>query len=97
MTEKHVHKFRRLRYKSGNEIFFCTLPDCSAKINQSLALGKRSICWRCGEPFIMNEYSLRLAKPHCNNCHKPKNEIVPPTINLSDRLQQITQPEEDEI
>lgn len=21
----------------------------------------------------MSEYALRLAKPHCDNCHKPKN------------------------
>ena len=73
--EKHIHKFRRLKYKSGNSIFFCALPDCNQKINISLALGKRSICWRCEEPFIMSEYSLRLAKPHCSNCHKTKKEI----------------------
>ena len=71
----HIHKFKRLRYKSGNEIFFCALPDCNQKINPALALGKRSICWRCGEPFIMNDYSLRLAKPHCEGCHKPKKDV----------------------
>jgi hypothetical protein len=73
---QHIHKFKRLRYKSGNEVFFCTLPDCNQKINPSLALGKRCICWRCGNPFIMNEYSLRLAKPHCDACHKPKVEKI---------------------
>jgi ribosomal protein S27AE len=70
----HVHKLKRLRYKSGNDIFFCALPDCAFKTNISLVLGKRSICWRCGESFVMNEYSIRLSKPHCNNCHKPKKE-----------------------
>lgn len=80
-VDKHVHKFKRLRYKSGNEIFFCALPDCSQKINPALALGKRSICWRCGEPFIMSEYSLRLAKPHCDACHKPKNDTKIPWIH----------------
>lgn len=70
----HVCKFKRLRYKSGNEVFFCTMPDCQKKMNPALCLGKRSICWRCGEEFILNEYSLRLAKPHCENCHKPKNQ-----------------------
>lgn len=76
MTEKHTHKLKRLKYKSGNSIFFCALPDCSFKINTSLALGKRSICWRCGEPFIMTEYCLRLVKPHCEGCHKPKKEVI---------------------
>ena len=77
---QHTHKFKRLKYKSGNTIFFCALPDCSQKINISLALGKRSICWRCGEPFVMTEYSLRLAKPHCEACHKPKKEVELPII-----------------
>jgi hypothetical protein len=72
MKEKHTHKMKRLKYKSGNTIFFCALPDCSFKTNVALALGKKSICWRCGNTFIMSEYSLRLAKPHCDNCHKPK-------------------------
>jgi len=70
--ERHIHKFKRLKYKTGNVTFFCALPDCNVKINPALALGKRSLCWRCGESFLMTEYSLRLAKPHCENCHKPK-------------------------
>lgn len=98
MAEKkivHIHKFKRLRYKSGNEIFFCTLPDCSQKINPALALGKRSICWRCSEPFIMTEYSLRLAKPHCDACHKTKNiDITLEEIGIVDAAQSICTPGE---
>lgn len=56
----------------------------------------------------MNEYSLRLSKPHCENCHKPKKIdttldeiIVPetiPVLTLAQRLQQtLKQTEEDEI
>jgi hypothetical protein len=71
-TEKHVHKLKRITYRSGNTTFFCAL-DCNYKINPALALGKKSICWRCAEEFILNEYSLRLAKPHCEKCHKSKN------------------------
>lgn len=100
---EHIHKFKKLRYKSGNEVFFCALPDCSQKINISLALGKRTLCWRCGEPFIMTEYSLRLVRPHCENCHKSKNAIIDnpdktfdsevklgpiETLTLAERLQQ---------
>ncbi len=73
MIEKHVHRLRRLKYKTGNAIFFCTLPDCSYKINTNLALGKRSICNRCGQEFLMDEYNLRLAKPHCLACHVSKD------------------------
>ena len=82
-VEKHICKFKRIVYKSGNAIFFCTLPDCNKKINPALALGKRSICWRCGEPFILTEYSLRLAKPHCDACHKPKKIEVPEQLDMN--------------
>lgn len=113
MTEKqkHIHKFKRLKYKSGNEIFFCALPDCNKKSNPALLLGKRSICWRCGSEFIMNDYALRLAKPHCEGCHKPKKEElntdrevlvdIPTELSLSERLSQTIQQagkqEEEEI
>lgn len=107
VLEKHIHKLKRIKYRSGNTSFFCVL-DCSFKTSTALALGKKSICWRCNEVFIMNEYSLRLSKPHCENCHKPKKIdttldeiIVPetiPVLTLAQRLQQtLKQTEEDEI
>lgn len=71
---EHVHKFKAHAYGSGHKIFFCTLPDCNKKLKVALALGKKCICWRCGEPFILNEYSLRLVRPHCEDCHKSKNK-----------------------
>jgi len=61
----------------------------------------------------MSEYDLRLAKPHCDACHKPKgvqeslneispmfNSYEPPEQSLADRLQQTiqqAQEQEDEI
>lgn len=72
MPEKHIHKLKRHTYKSGNQIYFCVL-DCGYKISPALAVGKKSICNRCGLEFTMTEYSVRLAKPHCEACHKPKN------------------------
>lgn len=69
---KHVHKLKKHKYPTGNTIFFCVLPDCHFKIDSALALGKRALCNICGNEFIMNEYSLKLVKPHCNNCGKTK-------------------------
>jgi hypothetical protein len=73
---KHVHKLKRIKYKSGTVSLFCTLPDCTYKVNPALALGKRCICWRCEKEFLLNEYALRLAKPHCEACHKPKGDVT---------------------
>jgi hypothetical protein len=67
---KHIHKLKKHKYKTGNVIFHCVLPDCYFKIEAPLALGKESLCHMCGEPFIMNEYTLKLSKPHCVNCGK---------------------------
>ena len=86
MTDKtkHIHKLKMIKYKTGNKVFFCSL-DCTFKISVQLALGKRSICWRCNEPFIMTEYSLRLVKPHCPQCHqsKDKKEIIESNNDIS--------------
>ena len=68
----HVHKLKRHKYPTGNTVYFCTLPDCHFKVDVALALGKRNICNSCGEEFILDEYSIRLARPHCRNCGKQK-------------------------
>lgn len=81
--QKHIHKLKRIKFKSGNASFFCTLPDCTFKVNPALALGKRSECWRCGEEFLLNEYSIRLAKPHCEKCHHPKKSDLAPSITVA--------------
>lgn len=73
---RHVHKLKRHSYRSGSSIYFCALPDCSFKVSVPLALGKRTLCWRCGDSFTMTEYAIRLAKPHCEACHKPKIKII---------------------
>lgn len=74
--QKHIHKVKRLNLSTGNKIYFCVLPDCPWKIKVALSLGKQVICWRCGEPFYLNEYSIRLAKPHCEGCHQSKNSAL---------------------
>lgn len=73
---KHVHKLKRKKYKTGNEIYFCTKPECYFKIGVEFSLGKLVECWRCGQPFTMNAYSVRLAKPHCETCHNVKGQYA---------------------
>lgn len=70
-------------YKTGSSIYFCVLPDCGYKVATQLALGKRAICWRCHNEFQMNDYSIRLAKPHCDKCHKRKDKNVYSSITTT--------------
>lgn len=73
MTKQgHIHKLKRHVYDTGNKIYFCVLDDCNYKVDCAMSLGKTNICHRCGNPFKMNEVSIRLAKPHCPNCSKKK-------------------------
>lgn len=70
--QAHIHKLKRHKYSSGNAVFFCILPDCHYKMDVALTLGKRTICNICDEEFIINEYTTKLAKPHCSDCGKIK-------------------------
>ena len=72
--EQHIHQLRKKKYRTGQAFFYCIGEECAFKINADVALNKRSLCNRCGKPFNLTQYSLRLAKPHCEDCHKKKNE-----------------------
>lgn len=70
---KHIHKLKKHKYaKTGHSIYFCVLPDCHYKIDHALALGKRTICNICSVEFVMTEATLKLFRPHCNDCGKVK-------------------------
>lgn len=69
---KHNHRLKKHKYKTGAEIFFCTLPDCHFKIEAALALGKVCVCNLCGEDFIMTERDTKRVRPHCPKCSKVK-------------------------
>lgn len=68
-VQDHIHKFKRTSYSTGTKVYFC-IDNCSYKIEVAFALGKVVRCNICDEDFAMNEYSIKLAKPHCNNCGK---------------------------
>lgn len=108
--QTHVHKFKKHTHKSGTAVFFCALPDCNKKINPALALGKRCICWKCGNEFILTEYSIRLVKPHCEACHVPKikgergesretlSEVIKeqPELSILDKLNAVLRKKQEE-
>ena len=70
--EQHIHQLRKKKYRTGQAFFYCIGEECAFKINADVALNKRSLCNRCGKPFNLTQYSLRLAKPHCEDCHNKK-------------------------
>ena len=84
----HVHKLKRHIYpKTGNAIYFCTLPDCHHKIDVALALGKTTICNHCGDEFTITESTLKLKFPHCSNCGKVRVKNEDGTYRLAKKVQ----------
>lgn len=68
----HAHKLMRHKYKNGSLTYFC-VRNCTFKIEPKLSVGLRVTCWRCGNEFSMNMYSIRRAKPCCDACVIPRN------------------------
>lgn len=72
---KHIHKYIRtdIGEKKPYVVYKCALPECTHYLAEKLALGKLSICWRCGNTFQLVK-RLMLKKPHCDACTKRQKE-----------------------
>lgn len=73
--DDHIHKYKKDILGKDYVIYKCVLPSCSHYLSERLIKGKFSICWRCGEPFIIK---LLHAKPHCDDC---VNKVAKPQVN----------------
>ncbi len=65
---KHIHKLKRHTYSTGTTTFYCTDDECTFKVSTEFSLGKMNICWGCNNPFKMDSYAIRAAKPKCTAC-----------------------------
>lgn len=72
---KHTHRYERVDIGVSKEylVYRCTLPDCSHYLPESLVVGKKSICWRCGAEFVIRK-DLLFKKPHCEDCIERKTD-----------------------
>lgn len=71
--EKHIHKYVRIKVGKNKRIEYkCAIPGCVHKVREEYAVGRESLCNRCGNVFYLNKENMRLAKPHCPYCTKNK-------------------------
>lgn len=70
---KHTHRYERVDIGVNKEyiVYRCSLPDCHHYLPETLVVGKKTICWRCGAEFILTR-NLLFKKPHCENCIERK-------------------------
>ena len=75
----HIHKYERVNIGVNRPhfIYKCSLPNCTHYVSERLVAGRLSICWRCGEAFVIRKGKNGvLKKPHCLGCTKRKDESL---------------------
>ncbi len=75
MAKKHIHKYHKINFFNG-KVWACALPDCSHYMPNHLVdmvPGKQSICWHCGESFIMDAHNMVDDRPVCAKCSAGTN------------------------
>jgi hypothetical protein len=84
---KHTHKYERRKLgKNSHIVFVCVLPGCSHNVSEELVKGRKSICWVCGEEFIVTKPRKNPIpkRPHCLTCtRKPDKSHVKPITDLN--------------
>ncbi len=96
MTKQHVHKYRRVDLGRDKNywVMQCSLPGCNSytpmrsKLSCPTLLGKVAICNSCGDRFLLDRRSLRLAKPTCSSCvESPKQRELKKVAELFNQLE----------
>lgn len=68
---KHVHRYMKTdpKLQRGGSVWRCTLPGCTHYMPHNVSvLGCKSICWECGQIFVMEEGNLESTMPKCVSC-----------------------------
>lgn len=83
MTQQHTHKYQKKNIaKKGNTPYYvmaCSLPNCSHNLSLELAIGKETICHKCGRKTVIwkDKNGIR-TKPYCKRgtgCNKKLTSI----------------------
>jgi hypothetical protein len=66
-AKRHTHRYHNIAGR-----WHCSLPDCTHFMPGNVAdniVGKKSVCWDCGNEFLLDEISLAMDKPICAACN----------------------------
>ena len=96
MSKQHVHKYRRVDI--GRDLPYWVMQCSEAGCTYYIAMktkktaphlvGKIAICNKCGDRFILDRRSLKLAKPICINCvQSPREEELKKVSKFFDNME----------
>lgn len=93
--DHEVHQYYLAKIgKKGWQVYRCAIPGCEHFLPHiKLMRGRKSICWGCGDDFILGVKHRRIHKPKCVNCTEGtrRTDIDKDTISeLAARLASIT-------
>jgi hypothetical protein len=73
----HVHKYLRIEWgKKKTPVMRCVLPNCTHYVHMEMVLGRQSICWKCGAPFVIDRLAVTRKKPKCYTCVNRKDQTL---------------------
>ncbi len=78
-AQKHTHRYHKI---AGQ--WSCSLPRCTHMIPGNIksgVIGRVSICWDCGNEFIIDESSAESDEPTCITCRTPNFDELLEKIN----------------
>lgn len=77
MSKKAVHsgphKYMLVEWgEKKTPIHKCILPGCAHYVHTIMAENRESLCWKCGDRFILTKDKLERVKPKCDKCIRRK-------------------------
>jgi len=79
----HKHKYYKETTRKGLFLFRCGLEKCSHFVHEGIIIGRESLCWRCGESFVITKQTTRNKYFHCFDCTKRKTVEESNVVNDS--------------
>lgn len=74
LPNDHLHTYERSA--RSKRIYRCIHPECTHYHDIEFIVGKKSLCNKCGEPFILERHQLygktAVKNPTCLNCANSK-------------------------
>lgn len=73
----HTHKYKRITLKPSRKVVYkCQLINCSHYLFESFVWNKLTICWSCGDEFVLVKKKNNQVKPKCSKCCEVKSGKV---------------------
>ena len=70
---KHIHKLYQTKLGKETRIYKCF--HCPSYYLYELAFGQKTICWKCGDDFLLLKRKNNQVKPKCIDCSGIKKDI----------------------